>query len=236
MTISARPDTVAAGDPLIAPGDYIRLEVNDTGEGMDEETLSRALEPFYTTKGVGKGTGLGLSMVHGLAAQSGGRLTLRSRWGQGTTVEMWLPVATGPIQSAAVVALEDAEAVTRPLRILAVDDDGLVLMNTAALLEDLGHEVVQAASAKEALEALENSAPFDMVITDQAMPRMTGLQLRDQILRVRADLPVLIATGYAEMPPGTDAALPRISKPFTQRDLMAAIDGAMQLRRAAPVA
>jgi len=124
-------------------GQYVCLSVTDTGEGMDEETIQRATEPFFTTKGVGKGTGLGLPMVHGLAEQSGGRLVIKSRKGQGTTVEILLPVASlamePNVEDSGV--LPKAVATTRPLIVLAVDDDPLVLMNTAAMLEDLGHTV-----------------------------------------------------------------------------------------------
>jgi PAS domain S-box-containing protein len=208
----------------LAPGDYVRIAVTDTGEGMDEHTLSRATEPFFTTKGVGKGTGLGLSMVHGLAAQSGGLLKLKSRPGEGATVEIWLPTAPPEAQVRVTERLADIgfSVELRPLTVLAVDDDTLVLTNTAALLEDLGHHVVRARSGKEALELLEAHPHVDLVITDQVMPRMTGLQLREAILKARPQLPVLIATGYAEMPADAGAA-PRIAKPFTQRELADAV-------------
>ena len=225
ITVTASAETVTGGVAL-TPGDYVRLAVTDTGEGMDERTLSRATEPFFTTKGVGKGTGLGLSMVHGLAAQSGGMLKLRSRPGEGTTVEIWLPtaVAAAEVRTAERRPTDVGfSAELRPLKVLAVDDDALVLTNTAALLEDLGHQVVGAKSGKEALEALATHPEIDLVITDQAMPRMTGLQLRDAILKVRPGLPVLIATGYAEMPAEAAASGPRIAKPFTQRELADAV-------------
>jgi CheY-like chemotaxis protein len=210
---------------VLPPGDYVRLSVADTGEGMNEATLARATEPFFTTKGVGKGTGLGLSMVHGLAAQSGGRLTIRSRVGEGTTVEIWLPAVNAGTKSPAAERAADLgfSAELRPLTVLAVDDDSLVLTNTTALLEDLGHHVLSAKSGKEALEALERRHDVDLVITDQVMPRMTGLQLREAIAQLRPGLPVLIATGYAEMPAETAAAAPRIGKPFTQRELADAV-------------
>ena len=219
ISASAEPASGA-----LAPGDYVRIAVTDTGEGMDEHTLSRATEPFFTTKGVGKGTGLGLSMVHGLAAQSGGLLKLKSRPGEGATVEVWLP--TAPPEAQVRVAERPADVgfsvELRPLTVLAVDDDPLVLTNTAALLEDLGHHVVRARSGREALDLLHAHPDVDLVITDQVMPRMTGLQLREAILKDRPHLPVLIATGYAEMP--ADAAnAPRIAKPFTQRELADAV-------------
>src|SRR5205085_746374 len=128
ITITASQQTVSGGDPTIPAGDYLRLSVTDTGEGMDEDTQARAMEPFFTTKGVGKGTGLGLSMVHGLAAQSGGRLGLRSAVGRGTTVELWLPVAANAPTRAKEERASPPPA-SQPLSILVVDDDRLVLIN-----------------------------------------------------------------------------------------------------------
>jgi PAS domain S-box-containing protein len=221
ITITAHTENVGVEKAGIVPGQYVRICVTDTGEGMDAKTLARATEPFFTTKGVGKGTGLGLSMVHGLAAQSGGGLKIASRPGEGTTVEIWLPVADEAAQAHMAERAADLglSIELRPLTVLAVDDDPLVLTNTAALLEDLGHEVLRAKSGKEALEHLHRRTDVDVVITDQVMPRMTGLQLRDEIRKTRPDLPVVIATGYAEMPARADGEGPRIAKPFTQREL-----------------
>jgi len=224
ITISAEPIKVTQSQPGgLNPGEYVRLAMRDTGEGMDEETLTRAAEPFFTTKGVGKGTGLGLSMVHGLAEQSGGRLTLASVPGAGTTVTLWLPVVGSETQLQAAEALLVASAAppaeARPLVIVAVDDDPLVLMNTTAMLEDLGHRVIDALSAAEALQKLSEVGPVDLVITDHAMPAMTGSQLAQQIRARWPALPVVLATGYAELPPGGNEELPKLSKPFSQADL-----------------
>jgi CheY-like chemotaxis protein len=199
--------------------------VTDTGEGMESETLRRAVEPFYTTKEIGKGTGLGLSMVHGFAEQSGGRLILRSRRGEGTTAELWLPTAeapTWPIAAPQSAHPAPAEQL-RPLRVLAVDDDALVLMNTAAMLEDLGHTVFEACSGKEALEILQREDSVDLIITDQAMPQMTGTQLAKAIKQEWPNMPILLATGYAEIRPEDDLGLPKLSKPFLQDELAAAL-------------
>jgi CheY-like chemotaxis protein len=199
------------------------LWVADEGHGMDEETVRRATEPFFTTKGVGKGTGLGLSMVHGLAEQSGGRLSLTSEPGECTTVILWLPAngsgvaAETAAPAPAVLPPQPAEA--RPLVIVAVDDDPLVLMNTTAMLEDLGHTVIDAISGPEALQKLSDAGPVDLVITDHAMPSMTGSQLAQQIRARWPALPVVLATGYAELPPGGNEELPKLSKPFSQADL-----------------
>jgi PAS domain S-box-containing protein len=204
----------------LPPGAYVRIAVVDEGEGMSEATLARATEPFYTTKGVGKGTGLGLPMVHGLAEQSGGRLALYSQPGEGTRIEIWLPQAdeARTIMAAAHTLRCDAQ-VAGSLTILAVDDDELVLTNTAAMLEDVGHRVIVAASAEGALEALGRHR-VDLVITDYAMPKATGLELAQEIEARHPGLPVVLATGYAELPPGQGEALPRLAKPYSQAELV----------------
>jgi CheY-like chemotaxis protein len=198
--------------------------VKDKGEGMSGETINRATEPFFTTKGIGKGTGLGLSMVQGFAEQSGGRLNLQSSAGMGTTAEIWLP-ATEARQGPEVVELPPgiAKVAKRELVVLAVDDDVLVRMGTVAMLEDLGHTVIEAGSGDEALQCLANGLAVDVVVTDQAMPRMTGVELAAAILAEKASMPIIIATGYAELQDGLGAQLPRLSKPFSQKQLAAAI-------------
>ncbi|MES2340182.1 MAG: PAS domain S-box protein [Pseudomonadota bacterium] len=220
ITIKASEETLGPASEVGLPaGAYVRLAVTDTGTGMDEDTLARAAEPFYTTKGVGKGTGLGLPMVYGLAEQSGGRLVLNSRPGHGTQVELWLRRADALATPGAPEApLSADDASSRALVVLAVDDDGLVLMNTVAMLEDLGHRVIAVSSAFEALQAL-GEHPVDLVITDHAMPHMTGLQLAQEIRARRPDLPILLATGYAELPPGVGEDVPRLPKPYSQAQL-----------------
>jgi CheY-like chemotaxis protein/two-component sensor histidine kinase len=225
ITIAAREEVIAGGEPggLVA-GPYVCISVTDTGEGMDEKTLARASEPFFTTKGVGKGTGLGLSMIHGFAEQSGGRLLLKSRKGQGTVAEIWLPVAE--IDAEAAQAEPTDTGLPRSsgaLTILVADDDNLVLMNTAAMLEDLGYEVVEATSGEQALRVLRRGGHFDLVITDQLMPGMTGTQLIEAIRSEWPDMPAILATGYSELPAGTAPELKRLAKPFTQADLARAI-------------
>jgi PAS domain S-box-containing protein len=222
ILVSAREESAGQSrDAGFTPGQYVCLSITDSGEGMDDETLARATEPFFTTKGVGKGTGLGLSMVHGMMEQMGGRLVLRSRRGAGTTAEMWLPVATATSDLAREQdALVQKTAEVGPLRILAVDDDALVLLNTAAMLEELGHTVEEAHSAAAALDLLQEQ-PFDLVITDHAMPKMTGLQLSDAIKDKWPNIPVIIATGYAELPGAREMRI--LSKPFTEHELASAI-------------
>jgi len=228
IVIAAREQTVARGSAgKLKAGRYVCLSVKDTGEGMDNATLTRAMEPFFTTKGVGRGTGLGLSMVHGLSEQSGGRFILKSRKGGGTTAEIWLPVAklVKPAESAR--AIGDGQSKTRPLVVLAVDDDGLVLMNTAVMLQDMGHTVLEANSGNQALDILRREPSVDLVITDHAMPKMTGVQLAAAIRAERPSLPIILATGYAELPPGNEVELPKLAKPFRQQDLMLAVAAAI---------
>ncbi|QDO96877.1 PAS domain S-box protein [Ferrovibrio terrae] len=227
IVIAAREETVPDGAPagLLVPGRYVCLSVADSGEGMDEATLKRAAEPFFTTKGIGKGTGLGLSMVHGLAEQSGGRLVLKSETDKGTTAELWLPLAHATAVRNEASPAGAAQSATRPLTVLAVDDDRLVLMNTVAMLEEMGHTVLEATSGPQALEILRQHATVDLLITDEAMPQMTGLQLAKTVRIERPNLPIILATGYAEVP--RDAMLPKLSKPFFQEDLARAVAAAV---------
>lgn len=224
ITLSARAAEVRDGDGLdLRPGSYVCLSVRDQGEGMDTETLARARDPFFTTKPVGKGTGLGLSMVHGFAEQSGGALRLRSRKGEGSTAEIWLPAHFDPVTSLAPAELKPMAARERgPLRVLAVDDDALVLMNTVAMLEELGCTALEASSGVEALSLLEGAERVDLVLTDQGMPGMIGLQLEAHIRRVGKNVPVLIVTGYTTLPGAEDHV--RLQKPYGLDELNATID------------
>jgi PAS domain S-box-containing protein len=211
-----------------AEGSYVCLSVTDSGEGMDAETLARATEPFFTTKGVGKGTGLGLPMVHGVAHQSGGRLVLKSEKGQGTTAEIWLrcaPAATAADPPTPIAPTAPATARIRV--ILVVDDDTLVLHSAVAMLEDLGHRVFQATSGKHALSLLARHPEIELVITDHSMPSMTGAELAESVKAISPALPIVLATGYAELPAGLCTTLTRLAKPFTQRELEMAVSEAM---------
>ena len=228
LTIAAREELVEPGDAAGLPmGAYVVLSLTDTGEGMDEATLTRAMEPFFTTKNVGKGTGLGLSMVHGLAAQSGGRLVLQSRRGTGTTAELWLPraeVAAIPSVSAPKLA-QTSPAGCRT--VMVVDDDPLVLASTVAMLEELGHIAKAVASGKEALEILTADAAVELVIMDYAMPGMTGLELAGKLRELRPELAVLVAASYTEVHEPVTPGLARLYKPFGLETLAQAIQGCL---------
>jgi len=198
------------------------LTVADDGEGMDSETRNRAVEPFFTTKGVGKGTGLGLSMVQGMVEQCGGSLTIESKRGVGTTVSVKLPMAERG-EMRAPSPCEDVGPVSeRTYRILAVDDDPLILLNTATILADMGHTVADAISADEALRLAED-ADFDLVITDFAMPGQNGAQLIAELQKRKPGIKAIVATGYADLAPDRDLIAPRLAKPYTDEQLRATI-------------
>lgn len=203
----------------LAPGSYVRLSVADNGSGMDEAVLKRAIEPFYSTKGVGRGTGLGLSMVHGLASQLGGALSIASQLGLGTNVEIWLPATTAAPYAP---PQEDGADSVRPATGIAllVDDEDIVRMSTAAMLADLGYEVIEARSAEEALRLIDAGEMFDILVTDHLMPGMTGVDLAREVHGRRPQARILLVSGYAEVE-GVAAELPRLVKPFRQADLAA---------------
>ncbi|MGV1759708.1 ATP-binding protein [Rhizobium sp. A22-96] len=223
--IKLRAEEQAARTETLAAGNYLVLSVIDEGHGMNEETLQKAIEPFFSTKELGKGTGLGLSMIHGLALQLKGDLRLASSIGKGTAAELWIPVSTSTTSRDVVVEVTPVspEEAAGPKKILLVDDDVLIAMSSADMLSDLGHEVTEAHSGKEALEYLNNGGGFDLMITDYSMPGMTGAELAKAARNIAPDLPILIASGYAELPAGADLDVARLGKPYTQTQLAAEI-------------
>jgi len=232
VRVSARPDRLADGNDAGLPGgDYVRLSVADDGEGMDEATVARAMEPFFTTKGVGKGTGLGLSMVHGIVQQCGGAMRLSSRRPGGTTVDVWLPFATTaaphaderhvpPLQQAAVPTA-DPTAVTAS--VLVVDDDPLVLATTVEMLCYAGFDAIGASSGHQALTLLQEPGRFSSMVTDQAMPGMTGVELAARVVERHPDIHIVLASGYAELPDDAPGIHVRLQKPYGRGELLDAL-------------
>jgi CheY-like chemotaxis protein len=228
LTIRTVPVTVAAGTPTpfegeeVRPGAYLSLTVSDTGHGMSPATLQRAFEPFFTTKGPGKGTGLGLSMVYGLVKQSGGYIGARSEPSRGTRIEIYLPLTGAP---PAITSVRSAvRAGTASGHVLVVEDDPLVRAVVVRELDAQGYRVAEATDGQAALERIaEAQEPFDMVITDLAMPRMDGRELAARVGAVRPDLPVLFMSGHPDE--GTRRAVAEaeqsyLQKPFTAEELL----------------
>lgn len=217
LSIDARAEQVGPGGKL-QPGDYVCITVKDDGSGMTRETLTRAIEPFFSTKGIGQGTGLGLSMVHGLAAQLGGMLDIHSEPGKGTTAAIWLPVSTdlpaadSPDEAVVTIAGQSAT-------ILLVDDEELVRAGTSEMLGDLGYEVVQADSGAEALRMLRSGVEADLLITDFLMPGMNGVALIEHAVALAPKMKVLLVTGYSTIAEGPGAHIPRLAKPYRQAEL-----------------
>jgi CheY-like chemotaxis protein len=221
LTISAHRIVVGSGEAIVAPGDYVRLTVADTGVGMSEAVAAKAIEPFFSTKGVGKGTGLGLSMVHGLVAQLGGAMTITSRVGSGTSVHLWLPVTlTGETGSDTRPDLPEVPKSSGT--VLIVDDEEVVRMTTSDMLSDLGYGMIEAESAEAALKLIEAGTEFDILITDHLMPGMTGTELAREVRMRLPDKKVLIVSGYAESD-GLPGDMPRLTKPFRQVELASAM-------------
>ncbi|KLD74122.1 histidine kinase [Xanthomonas hyacinthi DSM 19077] len=233
ISIQAATEAIGTAHLLhLAPGDYVRLSIADNGSGMDATTLARATEPFFTTKGVGKGTGLGLSMVHGIVQQSGGALQLESG-DAGTTVSIYLPVAPSEATALPVSTPTEPRRVNRqavdvkgPLPvILVVDDDPLVLSTAVEMLNYAGYDARGAASANEALRRLETIDELVAVVTDHAMPGMTGSELAARLATIRPGLRVVLASGYSELPTAAPGIAVQLQKPFGRDALLAALRG-----------
>jgi len=228
IAITAEQVSIGQAQGERREGSFVRLRVSDNGTGMPSEIVAKVTEPFFTTKGVGRGTGLGLSMVQGLAGQSGGWIEIDSAVGQGTRIDLWLPIASAQTPSPGMASEEEVEPAGERLVILAVDDDPLVLTNTVAMLDDLGHNVLVANSGDEALVIFQRHPEIDLVLTDEVMPGLSGSQLAERVQALRPTATVAVASGYAELHPTPGrvlATLPRLAKPFTLAQLAAFIDG-----------
>lgn len=225
LTILA--EEVATGPhstPKLTPGLYVRLSVIDAGCGMDSETLTRAIEPFYSTKELGRGTGLGLSMVHGLAAQLGGGFLITSAPNEGTRVDLYLPVAGDEAIAEPRISGEPAQWIGRQLSVLLVDDEELVRTATAELVRDIGHRVEEAASGAEGLALLQRGLAVDAIVTDYLMPGMNGGELARRIEEIFPEIPLLLVTGYTG-PTDDVLHLPRLAKPFGRAEMARALAG-----------
>ena len=226
--IADNSPNAGASDLAAAPGDYVRIAVRDSGTGISPEVLEKVMDPFFTTKAVGKGTGLGLSMVYGFAKQSNGAFRIQSELGEGTMAELWLPRApAGASRKPAPPAERKRQRSRRKLEILLVDDHVQVRCTTAALLTDLGHDVVEACDGAEALRILQGGeCDFDLLISDYAMPHLSGTDFLREAHVLCPDVPALIMTGYAEAeaihdrPEGVEI----LQKPFTPAALESSIE------------
>jgi len=219
----------AAADevPGLSEGDYVLVTVADTGTGILPEDLDKVMEPFFTTKAIGKGSGLGLSMVYGFAKQSDGLFRLDSSVGEGTTAELWLPRAPErPQTEPAAVAPPRKRRALPKMSILLVDDHAEVRSTTAAMLGESGHQVFEAANGAEALQLLKaNGRRCDLLISDYAMPHLSGTDFVREARALCPNVPALIITGYAEADAISDrpAEVEVLLKPFTANALEAAI-------------
>jgi signal transduction histidine kinase/ActR/RegA family two-component response regulator len=235
LTITVAPAALTEGNSAalgLVPGEYVHVCVADTGMGMSESVRARALEPFFTTKGPSKGTGLGLSMVFGFATLVGGTMTLASTVGQGTKVGLYLPRANADSGEMPEAASEVQAPVARrsgggsTMRILLIDDDEAVRSTTRLMLEELGHDVVEADSGRAALVVLSSDRRFDLLIIDFAMPEMNGGELATSVRRLWPEAPLLFVTGYVEndaLRAWTEVGVPTLDKPFSQSALAATV-------------
>lgn len=226
-----RVKEIVAGTNLV-PGRYVMVSVTDQGVGMSPETLARVFEPFFTTKDVGRGTGLGLSMIYGFIRHVGGEVQVRSQPGEGTRVDLCLPVQAGAVENDTSAATSPAVAgegeTDRVLHVMVVDDEPGVRAVTAGFLRARGHDVREYASGAEAVRAMEDGVgPIDLVIMDVMMPGMGGLETAHRLQALRPGLRVLYLTGYANagaLPAGSADVM---HKPFTRADLATHIDRIM---------
>jgi signal transduction histidine kinase/CheY-like chemotaxis protein len=218
LTVTADNCTLEDGDELT--GEFVALAISDTGQGIPPDILAKIFDPFFTTKAIDKGTGLGLSQVYGFAQQSGGRVTVKSELGRGTTFTLLLPRAlNAPVEGEAQPEAPTIEGAN----ILLVEDNPEVADTAHSLLEQLGHRVTLASSAQAALRAIAEEVP-DLVFSDIVMAgSIDGLGLARQLRKKHPALPILLATGYSQALQGADHEFPVLRKPYRLPDLNRAI-------------
>ena len=225
LTIAVAQSGRPPGHPNLPTGPFVRLSVTDDGTGMDEETAERAIEPFFSTKGIGKGTGLGLSMVHGLASQLGGALTIQSKLGLGTRIDLFLQ--SGQAIPATHASTTDPALSAGTGRVLVVDDQDQVRMTTAHLLQELGFTTEECESGALAELRLKRGERFDLVVTDHLMPGLSGADLAASLAHTRPEIAVLVVSGYADAD-SIGPGLNFLRKPFRKDQLAGAVDGALR--------
>jgi PAS domain S-box-containing protein len=217
-TTNARLDGVTADSPALLPGDYICIDVTDTGTGMTAEVAARAFDPFFTTKPIGQGTGLGLSMIYGFARQSNGHVTIDSQIGRGTSVRLYLPRHRGDIANQHASAARAAEHAATGETVLVVEDEPVVRAVILEMLTDQGYRTLEAVDGPSGLLVLRSDERIDLLVTDVGLPGINGRQLADQARETRPDLKILFITGYAESVAMSDSFLQpgmeMITKPF----------------------
>ena len=217
-TFNARLDGVTADTPALAPGDYVCIDVTDTGTGMSAEVAARAFDPFFTTKPIGQGTGLGLSMIYGFARQSNGHATIDSKIGQGTAVKLYLPRHLGDVATEQASAVKAAEHAATGETVLVVEDEPVVRAVILEMLGEQGYRTLEAVDGPSGLRILRMGERIDLLVTDVGLPGMNGRQLADQARETRPGLKVLFITGYAESVAMADGFLQpgmeMITKPF----------------------
>ncbi len=185
-------------EPDVKAGTFHKLSVSDTGSGISPEIKGKVFDPFFTTKETGKGTGMGLSIIHGIVKSLGGFVSLYSQVGQGTTFHVFFPVIEKGVQFNSLKNIEPAP--TGKERILFIDDDEVLAQMGKDMLERLGYRVTVRKCSLEALETFQNQPDkFDLVITDQTMPGMAGIDLARRMLQVRPDIPIILCTGYSSV-------------------------------------
>jgi CheY-like chemotaxis protein len=182
----------------LPPGDYVVLEVSDTGYGMEPQTLAHIFDPYFTTKKKGEGTGLGLSLVHGIVKSYQGHITVDSELGKGTRFHIYLPrIAEQHSQTEMVT---DNPIPTGTERLLVVDDESIITTMLETILHSLGYHVTVVNDSEEALARIaETPSAFDLLITDMTMPHLTGIELTTKALAIRSDLPIILCTGFSEL-------------------------------------